>query len=168
MKGRILGFSGDAGTGVISAEDGKRYTFEMAEWKSGQPVRPGASVDFEPNGSMAAGIYLEAGASIDLSALKGSAGAEKAKQVLTSSLAVPLSIVLLLACALPALTTPAKSVSLFDLGSIMGMLSLGAALGGGSDPMEGISELSCCCASSRRPWRSSFSGAPGQRAPARW
>lgn len=122
MKGRILGFSSEAGNGVISGEDGKRYSFETAEWKSGQPVRTGAQVDFEPNGSTAAGIYPETGTGIDLSALRGSAGAERARQVLTGSLAVPLAIMLLIACVLPALSMPQKSVSLLDLPSIADIL----------------------------------------------
>jgi hypothetical protein len=141
MKGRILGFSGESGSGVISGQDGKRYTFETAEWKSGQPVRAGAQVDFEPNGGTAAGIYPEAGAGIDLSALKGSAGAEKAKQVLTSSLAVPLSIVLLIACAMPALTMPQKSVSLFDLTGVMDVIGMGAAIGDAPGPSAGFRML---------------------------
>ena len=70
MKGRILGFSGEEGTGVINAEDGKRYTFDAKEWKSGQAVRPGIQVDFEPDGTAAGGIYPDTNASLDLSALK--------------------------------------------------------------------------------------------------
>ena len=138
MKGRVLGFSADSGTGVISGQDGKRYAFQAGEWKAGQPVRAGLQVDFEPQDDVATGIYAEPGgidlsaiSGIDMAALKGSAGAEKIKKVLTSSLAVPLSIVLLIACAMPALSLQGRSVSLFDLTEIMGLLSLGDALSGG-------------------------------------
>ncbi|MXP29968.1 hypothetical protein GRI58_14250 [Porphyrobacter algicida] len=141
MKGRILGFSSEEGTGVISAEDGKRYTFAASEWKSGQAVRSGIQVDFEPDGGTAGGIYPDSNASIDLSALKESANAAKAKQVLTSSLAVPLTIILLLACAMPALTLPSKGFSLFDLPGILNMLSFGAAITGAEGPSAGFKAL---------------------------
>ncbi|MEO1967740.1 MAG: hypothetical protein ABGW87_03370 [Sphingomonadaceae bacterium] len=141
MKGRILGFSSEEGIGVISAEDGKRYTFAAKEWKSGQAVRTGIQVDFEPDGTTAGGIYPDTNASIDLSALTESPNAAKAKQVLTSSLAVPLAIVLLLACAMPALTLPSKGFSLFDLPGILNMLSFGASITGADGPSAGFKAI---------------------------
>lgn len=60
MKGKILDFSIQTNTGIISAEDGKRYSFVGTEWKEqAVPVR-GNSVDFELNEQgQATGVYLE-------------------------------------------------------------------------------------------------------------
>jgi len=60
MKGKILDFSIQTNTGIISAEDGKRYNFVGTEWKEqAVPVR-GNSVDFELNEQgQATGVYLE-------------------------------------------------------------------------------------------------------------
>ncbi|WP_151981082.1 DUF805 domain-containing protein [Acinetobacter guerrae] len=60
MKGKILDFSIQTNTGIISAEDGKRYNFAGNEWKEQAiPVR-GNSVDFDLNEQgQATGVYLE-------------------------------------------------------------------------------------------------------------
>ncbi|MDQ9027570.1 MULTISPECIES: DUF805 domain-containing protein [Acinetobacter calcoaceticus/baumannii complex] len=60
MKGRILDFSIQTNTGIITGEDHKRYSFVGSEWKETQaPVR-GYEVDFEINAEgQAIGIYLE-------------------------------------------------------------------------------------------------------------
>ncbi|HCT5803791.1 DUF805 domain-containing protein [Acinetobacter nosocomialis] len=60
MKGRILDFSIQTNTGIITGEDHKRYSFVSSEWKETQaPVR-GYEVDFEINAEgQAIGIYLE-------------------------------------------------------------------------------------------------------------
>lgn len=60
MKGRILDFSIQTHTGIITGEDHKRYSFVGSEWKETQaPVR-GYEVDFEINAEgQAKGIYLE-------------------------------------------------------------------------------------------------------------
>lgn len=49
MKGRILDFSVQTNTGIITGEDHKCYSFVGSEWKETQaPVR-GYEVDFEIN-----------------------------------------------------------------------------------------------------------------------
>ncbi|MEX7495076.1 DUF805 domain-containing protein, partial [Acinetobacter baumannii] len=60
MKGRILDFSVQTNTGIITGEDHKRYNFVGSEWKETQaPVR-GYEVDFEINAEgQATGVYLE-------------------------------------------------------------------------------------------------------------
>ncbi|MFV5380042.1 DUF805 domain-containing protein [Acinetobacter pittii] len=60
MKGRILDFSIQSNTGIITGEDHKRYSFVGSEWKETQaPVR-GYEVDFEINAEgQATGVYLE-------------------------------------------------------------------------------------------------------------
>jgi hypothetical protein len=131
MKGQVLGFSAEAGTGVISAEDGRRYTFATADWQAGRPVDTGARVDFEAYGETARGIYADIGAGgVDVAALAASPALGKARALLTGTIAVPIAIVLLIACILPALTMPQKSVSLFDLPSILSIASPFGALGG--------------------------------------
>ncbi|ELY3878664.1 TPA: DUF805 domain-containing protein [Acinetobacter nosocomialis] len=60
MKGRILDFSIQTNTGIITGEDHKRYNFVGSEWKETKaPVR-GYEVDFEINAEgQATGVYLE-------------------------------------------------------------------------------------------------------------
>ena len=60
MKGKILDFSIQTNTGIITGEDHKRYSFVGSEWKETQaPVR-GYEVDFEINAEgQATGVYLE-------------------------------------------------------------------------------------------------------------
>ncbi|MBN8847148.1 MULTISPECIES: hypothetical protein [unclassified Sphingomonas] len=140
MKGKVLGFSADAGTGAIAGDDGKRYAFSVADWQGGQPVDPGARVDFEAEGQVARGIYAETGgAGIDMGAIAASPAAGKAKSLLTGTIAVPIAIVALLACVMPALSMPQKSVSLLDLPSILTILNPFGALGGGDEGAGGPS-----------------------------
>ena len=60
MKGKILDFSIQSNTGIILADDHKRYHFVGSEWKEQQaPVR-GHEVDFEINNdNQAITIYLK-------------------------------------------------------------------------------------------------------------
>ena len=63
MRGRVLTYDQLRGEGLISAENGERYTFAGIEWKSPpHQLRAGAGVDFSPAGSAAVGIYSLAGA----------------------------------------------------------------------------------------------------------
>jgi len=49
MKGKILDYSIQTNTGVISGEDNKRYIFTLSEWRgTGIPNR-GMTVDFVSN-----------------------------------------------------------------------------------------------------------------------
>ena len=63
MKGSILDVSISDYTGVISGDDGNRYKFAGAEWKTGgsQP-RPGMKVDFIGSDGTATEIYLDVAA----------------------------------------------------------------------------------------------------------
>jgi len=70
MKGKVLGFDAAAGTGAITGEDGKRYTFALADNKSPAPLKPGDTVDFQIEGDTARDIYAVAGEpGVDLAAL---------------------------------------------------------------------------------------------------
>jgi len=57
MKGQILDYAVQTSSGVITAEDGSRFTFAGSEWHgTGLPVR-GSWVDFEPHDGQATAIY---------------------------------------------------------------------------------------------------------------
>ena len=75
MKGKILGFDAAGGTGAISGEDGQRYNFTAADFKSPAPAKAGDNVDFAAEGSNAKEIYVTAGAmpNVDLTALTSNA-----------------------------------------------------------------------------------------------
>jgi len=57
MRGNILDFNIQTGFGLISGDDGKRYSFVGAEWKDTKlPVR-GMKVDFDVQEGNAIAIY---------------------------------------------------------------------------------------------------------------
>lgn len=132
MQGRILGFDEAAGTGTISGEDGNRYRLTRAEWKSTTGIVAGLVVDFESKDGAAVDVYRALGAGAPAAAPGGAPGApiavptDKLKALFTESLAVPLALIVLIACFMPAITTPIQSASLFGLDSSIGA-SLGAA-----------------------------------------
>ncbi|MDO4222609.1 MAG: DUF805 domain-containing protein [Acinetobacter sp.] len=49
MKGQILDFTIQSSEGIISADDGNRYTFAFAEWKEQELPQRGMPVDFTLN-----------------------------------------------------------------------------------------------------------------------
>lgn len=57
MKGRILNYTAQTQSGVITGNDGKRYTFAASEWKDTVPPTRGMSVDFEIQEGEARAIY---------------------------------------------------------------------------------------------------------------
>ena len=63
MEGRILDYSIQTNSGVITGDDGNRYTFAGADWnESASPTR-GMRVDFQTEGDNAVSIYRALGAS---------------------------------------------------------------------------------------------------------
>jgi uncharacterized membrane protein YhaH (DUF805 family) len=58
MRGSVLGFDPDTNTGAISGHDGRRYDFAALDWHGKSRPRHGDLVDFLPEGSHAAQIYL--------------------------------------------------------------------------------------------------------------
>lgn len=124
MKGKILGFTPSSGTGTITGEDGNRYGFSQAEWRSDKAITAGSPVDFELRGSEAVGIYPIAGAGIDVAALSSSPAVAKARSLATGTLAFPLAILLLIASVMPAINARGgQSLSLLNLGPIVTELS---------------------------------------------
>ncbi|EJM74309.1 TM2 domain-containing protein [Pseudomonas sp. GM55] len=59
MKGKVLEFDSTSRSGVISGDDGNRYTFSVAQWKSTILPKAGSRVDFSANNGAAEAIYLE-------------------------------------------------------------------------------------------------------------
>jgi len=59
MKGKILDYSIQNSSGIISGEDGNRYEFSNIEWKSDKAPKVNQKVDFETDDKTAKGIYLE-------------------------------------------------------------------------------------------------------------
>ncbi|ESQ76214.1 TM2 domain-containing protein [Asticcacaulis sp. AC402] len=57
MRGKVLTFNGTSG--LISGEDGRRYTFSATDLGDGTTYVPaGATVDFEPDGNVATSVYV--------------------------------------------------------------------------------------------------------------
>ncbi len=57
MRGRVLSFNGS--TGLISGDDGKRYTFSASDLQGDSAYVPqGTTIDFEPEGDTAVSIYV--------------------------------------------------------------------------------------------------------------
>lgn len=60
MKGRVLSFSVQTGSGEISGDDGNRYAFTGEAWQEDQPPLRGMHVDFAVSAEgQATGVYLD-------------------------------------------------------------------------------------------------------------
>ena len=71
MKGQVLDYSIQNNSGVISADNGQRYSFTGGGWQASNPPSVGMHVDFQPNGDAAIGIYAVPGANSASSAASG-------------------------------------------------------------------------------------------------
>ncbi len=60
MKGQVLDFSVQSNSGVISGDDGNRYSFTGDSWQEPSVPQRGMRVDFDPDGNIAMAIYTEA------------------------------------------------------------------------------------------------------------
>ena len=56
MRGRVLSFNGS--TGLISGDDGKRYTFSASDLMGDGYLPAGSTVDFEGEDGVATSIYM--------------------------------------------------------------------------------------------------------------
>ena len=59
MKGEVIDYSSESGEGAISGDDGKRYYFTKAEWKSTAFPMAEVRVDFDFEGKTALGVYVD-------------------------------------------------------------------------------------------------------------
>jgi len=68
MRGKVLSYDDSIGSGLISGDDGVRYTFTRGGLMgSAREAFPGSQVDFEVADGVATNIYITAGAPISLS-----------------------------------------------------------------------------------------------------
>jgi len=58
MKGDILHYDDNSGTGYIAGDDGIRYTFIRSDLKQLRPIGPGTRVDFDVDGRTATDIFI--------------------------------------------------------------------------------------------------------------
>lgn len=139
MKGKILGFTPSAGTGAIAGDNGERFSFVAAQWRSEKPIAVGTSVDFAPVAGVATEIYPVAGAApIDVGELASSPAVQKARGLFLTTLAVPLAALLLIATFLPAISTPVSSASLWGMGGLAQLVSSNPLLA--NDDVAGVRE----------------------------
>jgi hypothetical protein len=141
MKGKILGFTPSAGAGAIAGDNGERFSFVAAQWRSDRPIAVGTNVDFAPVAGVATEIYPVATAvPIDVGNLTASPAVQKARGLFMTTLAVPLAALLLLATFLPAISSPVQSASLWGMGSLAQMISANPLLGN-DDPASVREEM---------------------------
>ena len=62
MKGEVLNYDDNSGTGQISGADGIRYSFTRADLKQLVPISRGSRVDFDFEGKAAKDIYVDSAA----------------------------------------------------------------------------------------------------------
>ena len=86
MKGRVLSYSVQENSGIISGDDGNRYTFEGAEWREQALPIQGSCVDFQlaEGADQAVSVYLVRGAA---------APAGEKNKVLAGVLAIVIGVV---------------------------------------------------------------------------
>lgn len=75
MKGEVLHYDDDDGTGQISGADGIRYSFSRADLKQLVPISKGSKVDFDFDGKQAKDIYIDSAAPVYAAAAASSGSA---------------------------------------------------------------------------------------------
>lgn len=58
MRGTVLQYDDNSGSGYISGDDGVRYTFKRSDLQQLRPIAAGMKVDFVPNAGAASEIYM--------------------------------------------------------------------------------------------------------------
>ncbi len=61
MRGKILNVNYSTGEGIISGDDGQRYSFQNGDWNGQAPPAAGQAVDFQNNGDRAVSVFKIAG-----------------------------------------------------------------------------------------------------------
>ncbi|HEY0043725.1 MAG TPA: TM2 domain-containing protein, partial [Allosphingosinicella sp.] len=57
MRGQVLGVDVKTGDGIVSGEDGRRYSFRPEDWAARGEPAVGMQVDFESNENRALSIF---------------------------------------------------------------------------------------------------------------
>ena len=63
MKGKVLDYNIQESKGIISGDDGQRYSFESSEWKNNISPKVNQFVDFEIDGKNVKGVYIQSSSS---------------------------------------------------------------------------------------------------------
>lgn len=74
MRGEILTYDDGPGAGLISGDDGHRYSFSRADLQQLTPVRAGMKVDFVPVDGVATQVIVVAGQPVNTAYTPGVAG----------------------------------------------------------------------------------------------
>jgi hypothetical protein len=118
MKGKILDYSIQNSSGIISGEDGNRYEFSNTEWKSDKAPKVNQKVDFEIDDKIAKGIYLESsGLDFDTDTIKSKLSDAKNSEIAGNLTAITskgvqnkfgfiLSVITILALFFPVIEIP--------------------------------------------------------------
>lgn len=62
MRGKVLQYDDVAASGLISGDDGKRYSFTRGDLQGDARMAvPGAEVDFQSEGEQARGVFVQVG-----------------------------------------------------------------------------------------------------------
>src|SRR5574344_1902073 len=64
MKGKVLDYNIQESKGIISGDDGKRYSFSNSEWKVNISPKSNQIVDFEIDGQNAKEIYIHSSSGV--------------------------------------------------------------------------------------------------------
>ena len=75
MRGQVLGVDTRTGDGIVTGEDGRRYSFKPLDWAARGEPAVGMEVDFETHESRALSIFPVPGASPPLPAVAHAAPA---------------------------------------------------------------------------------------------
>ena len=67
MKGQVLDYSSETESGLISGDDGSRYSFIGSGWNDLNQPRRGLRVDFEVDGGTARTIHVDSSQGVDIS-----------------------------------------------------------------------------------------------------
>ncbi len=136
MRGKILDYTIQNSTGVISGEDGNRYQFSNSQWKSDKSPTVNQKVDFITEGTEAKEIYLEISSSINADEIKSRInqieGSEKIKNIFSNGIQNKfgffLSIAILVGLFLPVIAIPyLGEAALIDdgFGKIIFLMTIG-------------------------------------------
>lgn len=131
MQGNLLHYNFGTKQGLIRAEDGRRYAFEEAQWRSDRRPAVGDELDFEVQGTVAYDVYATkpASAQVDLTRIRESVtqgarqlgDSETGRRFLAGWGAI-IALVTLLGCFLPYISVGNQSASLFGVGSQIGQM----------------------------------------------
>jgi uncharacterized membrane protein (GlpM family) len=161
MNGTILHFDRAIGTGVLRAEDGKRYSFTSKDWSSAGVACTGDHVDFEPNGTQASDIFVTSRTAPDIAPAQ-QAGAPSLlatpEPAFVQDMAEPQTASQTVSTATPSVTMPTGNSAFFFVAYLLSMIptyilpylgsnsvavnGLGRVAGGGM-PMQFWWHLTC-------------------------